>query len=129
MRGMAWVLGMMIAGAAAADPVEGRWNTLPDDNGNYGQVQIAACGAKFCGTLVAAFDPAGKSLESENIGKQMIWDMEALGDGAYGNGMIWAPDRDKTYASKMVLSGDVLSVSGCVLGGLICRSQDWARAK
>ncbi len=45
--------------------------------------------------------------------------MVAQGDGAYGDGKIWSPDRDKTYNSKMQLSGDALQVSGCVFG--ICR--------
>ena len=42
------------AGTAFADPVEGMWKTKPDDNGNFGHVQIAPCGAKFCGVLVKA---------------------------------------------------------------------------
>lgn len=49
--------------------------------------------------------------------------------GAAGTGMAWAADRDKTYASTMTLSGDTLAVAGCVLGGLICRSQAWTRVK
>ena len=55
--------------------------------------------------------------------------MAAKGGGAYGGGKVWAPDRDKTYNSKMQLSGDSLAVSGCVLGGIICRASDWTRVK
>ena len=51
--------------------------------------------------------------------------MAADGGGKYSGGKIWAPDRDKTYRSKMELSGDRLKVSGCV--GPICRGQTWAR--
>jgi uncharacterized protein (DUF2147 family) len=29
----------------------------------------------------------------------------------------------------MELRGDTLVVSGCVLGGLICKSQDWPRVR
>ncbi|MCU9847584.1 DUF2147 domain-containing protein [Defluviimonas sp. WL0024] len=119
----------LVAGAAAADPVEGMWKTKPDDNGNYGHVEIAPCGAAFCGVLVKAFDGAGKELDSPNVGKRIVWDMTAGGDGAYGGGKVWAPDRDKTYRSKMQLSGDSLAVSGCVLGGVICRASDWTRVK
>ena len=53
--------------------------------------------------------------------------MKASGDGTYSGGKIWAPDRDKTYNSKMALSGDTLTVSGCVIG--ICRDQDWQRVE
>lgn len=123
-------LGMAIGGPAmAADPVEGLWKTLPDDNGKYGFVQIAPCGDKLCGTLVKAFDQSGAETPSDNIGKRIVWDMVAAGDGSYGGGKVWAPDRDKTYNSKMSLSGDSLAVSGCVLGGLICRASAWVRVK
>ncbi len=117
-------------GMALADPVEGVWQTRPDDNGDYGHVEIAACGAAFCGVLVRAFDGAGaEKTASPNIGKQIVWDMTAEGDGAYGGGKVWAPDRDKTYRAKMALAGDSLSVSGCVLGGIICRASEWKRVK
>lgn len=120
---------VLVAGAAFADPVEGTWKTKPDDNGNFGHVEIGACGARLCGTLVKAFDGGGKEIGSPNVGKQIVWDMVAKGDGAYGDGKVWAPDRDKTYNSKMQLSGDRLAVSGCVLGGVICRASDWTRVK
>lgn len=122
------VLGMGVAGAAMADPVFGNWRTEPDDNGDSGLIRIEACGDKICGTLVKAFDASGAEKESENIGKKIVWDMVNEGDGAYGGGKIWAPDRDKVYASKMQLQGDKLAVSGCVLGGLICRNGgNWTR--
>lgn len=124
---LAAVMMLGATGAWAADPVEGLWKTKPDDNGNYGNVQIAPCGDKLCGVLVEAFDSTGAQKQSDNIGKQIVWDMVANGDGTYGSGKVWSPDRDKTYNSKMSLSGDVLAVSGCVLGGLFCRAQDWAR--
>jgi uncharacterized protein (DUF2147 family) len=118
------------AGAAlAADPVEGMWKTKPDDNGNFGHVQIAPCGDKLCGVLVKAFDGAGAEMASDNIGKRIVWDMVANGDGTYGGGKVWAPDRNKTYKSKMALNGDTLSVSGCVLGGAVCRDSAWSRVK
>ena len=120
---------VFVAGAAFADPVEGMWQTKPDDNGNFGFVEIKPCGAALCGTLVKAFDGAGKEIASPNIGKKIVWDMVGKGGGAYGDGKVWAPDRDKTYNSKMDLKGDSLAVSGCVLGGLICRASDWRRVK
>jgi uncharacterized protein (DUF2147 family) len=118
---------ILAAGTAfAADPVEGLWKTKPDDNGNFGHVEVKPCGPAFCGTLVRAFDGSGAEIDSPNIGKQIIWDMVAQGDGAYGDGKVWSPDRDKTYNSKMQLSGDGLAVKGCVMG--ICRDGGtWTR--
>jgi uncharacterized protein (DUF2147 family) len=114
--------------AAFADPVEGIWQTVKDDNGNFGHVEIKPCGQAFCGTLIQAFDNAGNPRESENIGRQIVWDMVPYADGLYDDGQIYSPDRDKTYNGDMKLAGDKLSVRGCVLG--ICRDGGtWARVK
>ena len=116
------------AGAVFADPVEGVWKTKPDDNGNFGYVQIKPCGAAFCGVLIKAFDADGKEKASDNIGKRIVWDMVAYPDGLYDDGQIWSPDRDKTYNSDMTLAGNKLSVRGCVIG--ICRDGGtWTRVK
>jgi len=118
----------LVTPAFAADLLEGVWKTKPDDNGEYGYVRIGPCGEKLCGVLVQAFDSSGKGLQSRNIGKKIIWGMEPQGDGAYGEGKIWAPDRGKTYKSKLELSGNELAVSGCVFG--ICRDGGtWTRVK
>jgi uncharacterized protein (DUF2147 family) len=114
--------------AAQADPVEGVWQTARDDNGNFGHIQIAPCGDRLCGVLIRAYNGAGQQIDSDNVGRRIVWDMVARGDGAYGKGKIWSPDRDKTYNSKMELAGDRLTVSGCVL--VICRDGGtWARVK
>jgi uncharacterized protein (DUF2147 family) len=120
---------LAIAGAAAAaDPVEGIWQTAPQDDGSFGHIEIKPCGPAFCGTLVRAFDATGAEAQSDNVGKQIVWDMMATGDGNYEDGKVWSPDRDKTYNSYMVLTGDALRVRGCVLG--ICRDGgNWTRVK
>ncbi len=118
----------LAAGAALADPVEGTWKTKPDDNGDFGYVEIKPCGPAFCGTLIKAFDSTGAEKASDNIGKKIVWDMVAYPDGLYDDGQIWSPDRNKTYNSDMQLSGDSLKVRGCVLG--ICRDGGtWSRVK
>lgn len=116
----------LMALPALADPVHGLWKTQPDDNGNFGHVRMQTCSnGKICGGLVAAFDGAGQQMESPNIGRAIVWDMEPQSDGQYRNGRVWAPDRDRTYNSRMELRGSTLGVSGCVLG--ICREQQWTR--
>lgn len=116
-----------MAAPAIADPVVGLWRTQAGDDGNYGVVEMVPCGDKICGTLVRAFDAAGVERQPDTLGRQIVWDMLPMGSGAYDQGKIWAPDRDKTYRSKMELQGDVLKVSGCV--GPFCRGQDWTREK
>ncbi len=118
--GLALILSALPFAAQAGDAIEGIWKTAPQDDGAFGYVQIAPCGPAFCGTLVKGVNAQGEVATSGgNIGKQIVWDMVAQGDGRYDGGKIWSPDRDKTYSSKMQLSGDSLAVSGCVIG--ICR--------
>ncbi len=125
---MAAGFAVMASAALAGDAVEGMWKTIPDDNGNFGHIKVSACGAAICGVLVKSFDSAGAPMKSENIGKQIIWDMVPNGDGTYGGGKIWSPDRDKTYSSKMQLNGNSLTVQGCVIG--ICRDGGtWTRVQ
>jgi uncharacterized protein (DUF2147 family) len=113
---------------ALADPVEGIWQTRKDDNGNFGHVEIKPCGPAFCGTLIKAFDSEGKERASDNVGRQIVWDMVPYADGLYDDGQIYSPDRDKTYNGDMTLAGDSLKVRGCVMG--ICRDGGtWARVK
>ena len=116
---------MTVAGAALADPLEGTWRTAADDNGNSGLIQVAPCGDMLCGILVQSFDPSGAEMTSENTGRQIIFDTVNDGGGNY-SGQVYSPDRDKTYNSSLVLTGDSLSVSGCVLG--FCREGGvWTR--
>jgi uncharacterized protein (DUF2147 family) len=125
---IATALVLMASMAQAADPAEGTWKTKADDNGNFGFVQIKTCGPAVCGTLVKSFDSKGKEMKSPNVGKQIIWDMKSKGNGAYSDGKVWSPDRDKTYNSKMQLSGDSLAIQGCVF--VVCRDGGtWTRVK
>ena len=100
----------VIAGSAYADPIEGNWRT---DKGSI--AAISGCGSSFCIKLTSG-KFAGKS-----IGK-----FKADGDNQY-SGNITDPETDKTYSGKGTLSGNSLKMSGCVFGGLICRSQNWKR--
>lgn len=118
MTAAALVMGM--AGAAAADPILGTWATIKDDNGNSGHIKISKCGGAICGTLIKSFDSNGKVFKSENQGRKLIWDMNSDGGGKYSGGKVFSPDRGKTYNGKLVLSGNSLTVKGCVLG--VCRS-------
>ena len=116
------------ASMATADPAEGTWKPEASDEGGYLYVTIASCGNALCGTIAKAFDASNAaSSDYEHLGKRMLWDMASDGDGAYSGGQIWAPDADKTYRSKMQLSGNSLEVKGCV--AIICRGQTWTRVQ
>lgn len=114
---------LAVSGQASADPVLGVWKTQVDD-GAYAHVTFSKCGSKLCGVISRTFN-AGGEYESENIGKQLVWDMEAQGGGKYASGQIWQPSTGKVYKSRMSLSGATLYVAGCL--GPICKKQAWRR--
>ena len=122
----ALVLALAPAGAAG-DPIVGTWRTTPGEQGGFLHVEMAPCGARFCGTIVKAVNAAGEvGRDYEHLGKAMIRDMRADGDGRYSGGTIWAPDEDKTYGLRLSLTEAGLAVRGCVLG--FCRDAGvWTR--
>lgn len=120
------VAGSMATGALASDPVEGVWQTQPDD-GAYAHVTMAPCGNAICGTITRTFNTTGE-YKSPNIGKQIVRNMTADGGNKY-RGKVWRPSNDKIYVGKIDLRGDRLDLRGCVAGGLICAKQVWARVK
>ena len=120
---------LLAAAPAWADGVTGIWKTEPGDTGGYLHVRMGPCShdnALTCGVIQGAFDKDGAAVSDyENAGKPIVWNMQNAGDGKYRKGKIWAPDRDKTYNSKMDHAGSSLKVQGCVLG--ICRGQTWSK--
>ncbi|MBE7183677.1 MAG: DUF2147 domain-containing protein [Methylobacterium mesophilicum] len=110
-RILALATGLLLSTALAhADPIEGNWRTK-----SGATAAIANCGGSFCITL-----KSGK-----HAGKK-IGTFSASGDSAYA-GEITDPNNDKTYSGKASLSGDNLKLGGCILGGLICRNENWSR--
>ena len=100
---------LIIAGAAWADPIEGNWKTQAGDT-------AAISGSGSFSITLKSGKYAGKTIGS----------LKAAGDNKYA-GSITDPANDKTYSGKATLSGTALKMSGCVLGGLICKSQTWHR--
>ena len=118
---------LLLTGVVSANEISGVFKTEPSDKG-YLLVNVEPCGDKICGTIKDAFDLEGQPMvDYEHKGKQMIWDMVPSGEGNWSKGKIWDPSKDKTYKSKMSLSGDTLNVSGCI--AFICRSQSWQRSE
>ncbi|MDB6181458.1 DUF2147 domain-containing protein [Paracoccus fistulariae] len=125
MRKLIIAAALAVAGTAvAADPIEGVWQTQPDE-GSFAYVTIAPCGGGFCGTISRTFKD-GAEYKSPNIGRQIVRNMSAQGGGNY-SGQVWRPANDKIYSGKATVSGNRMSLSGCVAGGLICKSQTWAK--
>lgn len=101
---------VIFATPALADPIEGTWQTKAGSH-----AVISPCGKAYCIKLTTG-EHAGME-----IGK-----MTPTSGGAY-TGTITDPGNGKTYNGKGAVSGNSLSLKGCVLGGLICRGETWKR--
>ncbi len=100
----------LFAGAACADPVEGNWRLQ-----SGATAQISSCVSGLC-----------IQLTSGKYSGKRIGTLKPDGSSGY-TGSLTDPATDKTYSGKGTLSGDVLKMNGCMLGGLICRAQTWTR--
>jgi uncharacterized protein (DUF2147 family) len=122
--------------AAAADP-RGLW--LVEDKS--AQIQIDICGGVLWGVVAwervpghdnANPDPALRGRPT--LGIPILLGMRPQGSadaaGTIWRGHIYNAKNGTTYdANIKVSSPAVLHLEGCVLGGLFCGGQDWARVK
>lgn len=109
-----------LAGPACAQQATGLWLR---ENGTA-QVRIAPCGSVLCGFVAWVKDPA----HAGDIGLKVFYDMKPAGPGQW-EGEAFNPEDGKTYSGKMLVDGASLKTSGCVFGGLICKSVSWTRLK
>lgn len=112
------VLLLLGCGTASAQDVSGTW--LRESGAS--RVRFGKCGEAVCGTIVWLKDADGPA----KIGQRVFYDMKPDGAGKWA-GSAFNPEDGKTYSGTMALSGSALKTSGCVLGGLICRSVNWSR--
>jgi uncharacterized protein (DUF2147 family) len=96
------------------------------------RVRIAKCGQVYCGTILSVQGEAkdvhnpNAGLKTRNlVGIQMISDIQPASDGFTGK--LYNYKDGRTYTGKMTFAGKTMQLSGCVLGGLICRAQTWAK--
>jgi uncharacterized protein (DUF2147 family) len=53
---------------------------------------------------------------------------KANGGGKY-EGTLTSTEDGNQYSGTVTIAGDKLLLSGCVLGGLICKNETWSRIK
>ncbi|NIX77211.1 DUF2147 domain-containing protein [Microvirga terricola] len=121
---------LLLAGAVNAQPADPSGTYLSESGET--RVKIAKCGSAYCGTIVSVQGEAkdvnnpDASLRSRNlVGVHMITDIQPAGDGF--SGQLYNYKDGKTYTGKMSFQGQAMKLSGCVFGGLICRSQTWTK--
>jgi uncharacterized protein (DUF2147 family) len=113
--------------APAADPVFGVWANPKKTIA----VRTAPCGQQLCGTIVSAtakaLDDARAAGVDRLIGTELLRDYRRTGPARW-SGTVFIPDMGRSFSSHIVeVSPGTLRISGCILGGWICKSQDWTR--
>lgn len=102
-----------------ADDVLGIWLR---DNGRV-QVKFETCGDAVCGNIVW-LKPGSDS--KARVGQRLFFDMRPSGANSW-TGKAASPDDGSIYSGKMSVEGSTLITSGCIVGGLICKSANWRR--
>ncbi len=117
---------VLAAKVPVAQP-EGLWLS-PHDNV---AVRTGPCGDRLCGWIVWADREAQADARDGGtprlVGTELLEDYRAEGKGQW-RGTVFVPDLGRRFSSQISqLSPGQLKVKGCILGGLICKSQLWTR--
>ncbi len=105
--------------ASAPDP-SGTWNR---GDGNA-KVRIAPCGSHICATNVWVKDTSG----GEAVGDKLVMTLKPKSADTL-SGKAFDAKRNLTYSMQLKLVGQGLVTRGCVVGGLVCKSVSWSRAR
>ena len=105
--------------ALAAD-IDGNWAR----GDGKAKVKIAKCGADICATNTWI----KPGTPNEKAGDVLVMKVQKISDNRY-SGSAFDPQRDMRYKITLDVSGDNMTSTGCVLGGLVCRGVGWTRIK
>ena len=122
------LLGLSVTARAEAPPTPiGLWQ---NPKGTI-IVRTRACGQLLCGNIVwaapAALADAREAGVTSLIGTELLVDYRPKSVGHW-TGQVYVPDQGRRFYSTIdQTSANSLRISGCILGGLICKHQDWTR--
>jgi uncharacterized protein (DUF2147 family) len=133
--GAALALGSLLATAAQASrpaqavgQVAGTWL---NPRGSV-MVQTGACNGMLCGWVnwasPGALADAAAADVPHLVGTELLQDYRAAGPKRWA-GRVYVPDMGRSFQSTIEQIDDQhLKISGCILGGLLCKSQIWRRS-
>ncbi|MEO6225768.1 MAG: DUF2147 domain-containing protein [Sphingomicrobium sp.] len=94
-------------------------------------IDIAPCGAALCGTVKWASAKAKADASAGTarlVGTRLLTGLRR--QGSQWQGKLFVPDRNLHVEGRIERAAPgQLKVSGCALGGLVCDSQLWTRAR
>jgi uncharacterized protein (DUF2147 family) len=98
------------------------------------QIRIVNCGGTVWGVISWTKGPPGRDENNPNpakrnrsvLGMPILINMQS--NGNQWEGEVYNAQDGSTYTSHIKLvSPDVLSIEGCVFGGLFCGGENWTR--
>ena len=94
-------------------------------------VRTGPCGERLCGWIVWANQEAQNDARDGGtpklIGTALLENYRADRPGSW-SGTVFVPDMNRRFYSIIQHVGpDQMKVKGCILGGLLCKSQLWHR--
>jgi uncharacterized protein (DUF2147 family) len=117
--GISVTVSLLATSPGLADDILGTWLR---DSGDE-QVKFGPCGDVICGDIV--WLKPGSDLNAK-VGKRLFFDMRPSGANSW-TGKAASSDTGSIYSGKMSVEGSTLVTSGCIAGGLICKSANWRR--
>lgn len=115
------------ARAADAQGIHGTWENPTGDV----IVTTDSCGTMLCGWVKWASDTAKAEAREggtpQLVGTSLLRNYKPKGDGKW-QGQVFVPDMGDTFFSTIrQLDQNTIKISGCIMGGLLCKSQVWRR--
>ena len=94
-------------------------------------VRTRVCGQELCGNIVWASGQALADAKDAGVnalvGTELLSGYHPSGTNRW-TGQVYVPDQGRRFYSTIQLeNSDSLRISGCILGGLICKHQEWTR--
>lgn len=118
-----------LADEPAAPPVATEWR----NPSNSVHIRIDKCDGKLCGTVTWASAKAQADARrggtANLVGTRLFRDLEPAGTSKW-KGKVFVPDIRKTFSGTLNFADSNTMVGkGCVLFGVICKSQTWTRVR
>lgn len=130
--GLAVLLVSSIATGAVAQTQEITGTYINESGGT--KVQVSECEAGLCGKVVWMKNPVNdvNNPDASKRGRSVVGiqavSLKSTGPATYA-GSLYDTESGKTYSGKAKFSDSDVKLSGCVLGGLICKTSVWQRVE
>lgn len=110
----------LVPTTALADGFVGAWAR----GDGIARVKVERCGARTCMTDTYI----RPDVTNEKVGDRIIFDVKPQPDGTL-SGSAYDPQRDLRFSVVVTIAGDRMTTKGCVLAGIVCKSESWTRIR